>query len=69
LKNIHNLLLPRGRLAQTSLFEVCDAPKGHFKESRNMAAPMLDKSLREIADSTERSLRQPRERNLALLSD
>jgi hypothetical protein len=40
-----------GRLAQTSLLKVCDAPKGHLKERRNAAAPMPDKSLREIAGS------------------
>jgi hypothetical protein len=37
-------------LAQTSLFEVCDAPKGHFKERGSALASMPDTSLREIAD-------------------
>jgi len=39
-----------GRLAQTSLFEVCDAPQGHCKERRAAIAPILDRSLRETAD-------------------
>ena len=42
----------KGGLAQTSLFEVCDAPKGHFKERRSALASMPDKSLQEIADPT-----------------
>jgi hypothetical protein len=38
------------RLAQTSLFVVCDAPKGHFKERRSALASLSDRSLRESAD-------------------
>ena len=36
-----------GGVAQTSLFEICDAPKGHFKERRSAVSSMPDKSLRE----------------------
>ena len=48
-----------GGLAQTSPFEVCDAPEGQSKARRSALGPSRDRSLREIADSTERSLRQP----------
>jgi predicted nucleic acid-binding protein len=48
-----------GGLAQTSPFEVCDAPQGHPKVRRSAPSSLPDRSLREIADSTERSLRQP----------
>ena len=47
------------RLAQTSLFEVCDAPKGHFEERRSGPASTPHRSLREIADPRNRGLRQP----------
>ena len=41
---------PLGWLAQTSWFEVCDAPQGHFKKRRSALASIPDRSLREIAD-------------------
>jgi len=50
---------PPGGLAQTSPFEVCDAPEGQSKGSHGALGSSHDRSLREIADSTERSLRQP----------
>jgi hypothetical protein len=49
----------QGGLAQTSPFEVCDAPQGQSKVRRSAPGSLPDRSLREIADSTERSLRQP----------
>jgi predicted nucleic acid-binding protein len=48
-----------GGLAQTSVFEVCDAPEGQSKVRRSAPGSLPDRSLREIADSTERSLRYP----------
>jgi hypothetical protein len=48
-----------GGLAQTSVFEVCDALDGRSKVRRSAPGSLSDRSLRETADSTERSLRQP----------
>jgi hypothetical protein len=48
-----------GGQAQTSLFEVCDAPKRHFKEGRSALASMPDRSLWDVADPTSRGVRQP----------
>ena len=48
-----------GCLAQTSALEVSDAPEGQAEVRRSAPGPLPDRSLREIADSTERSLRQP----------
>jgi hypothetical protein len=45
-----------GSPAQTSPFKVSDAPKGHRKESRTAAGPILDEFLREIADPKRRGL-------------
>ena len=47
------------RPAPSSPFEVRDAPKGLLKVRRGAPGSLHYRSLREIADSTERSLRQP----------
>jgi hypothetical protein len=39
-----------GGLARTSLFEVCDAPEGHFEEGHSARTSLPHGSLREIAD-------------------
>ena len=46
-----------GGLAQTSLLEVCDAPKGHLEERRSGLASMPGRSLREIAGSKNHLLK------------
>ena len=51
-------------LAQTSVFEVYDAPEVQPKVRRSAPGSLPDRSLREIADSTERSLRHPAEKTL-----
>ena len=45
--------------AQTSAFELSDAPEAQSKARRSVPGSLSDRSLREIANSTERSLRQP----------
>jgi len=45
--------------AQTSPFEVCDAPEAQSKARHGSPGLLSDTFLREIANSTERSLRQP----------
>ena len=47
-------------LAQTLFFNVCDLPKARFAEIREEVPQPAPSSLREIADSRLRSLRQPR---------
>ena len=46
-------------LAQTLFFNVCDLPKAHFAECCDEMPRLTLWSLREIADSKLRSLRQP----------
>jgi hypothetical protein len=48
-----------GGLVQTLLFNVCDLPKAAFAEGCDEVLRLPPWSLREIADSKLRSLRQP----------
>ena len=48
-----------GGLAQTLFFNVCDLPKARFAEGSEETPRRPPWSLREIADSKLRSLRQP----------
>jgi hypothetical protein len=48
-----------GGLAQTLFFNVCDLPEAPFAEGRDEMPRPPPWSLREIADSKLRSLRQP----------